>query len=380
MNLMNIKKCLSNSLLLFLIVVVGVLFAGCTKSNSIIVDKAWLDENLGGDDKKINTQGSEDPSNPPVLFIAITEDELPSPSLGANYNDYHIGKSDPDGNIVWEAIKVPWPFIDPVTKEAKHLLPDFELYTMKGSARLNWDYGDPEINNDGTCNRVDPGFISQADPNSVVWIFEELGITHGVPSDPRNDIDLIFYVQQIYNHDVLYAAYLYWLLELYGYPPEKMHILDGGLKKWGLLDGGSYVQNSTGPETIDRGAFIPEVREDIFADKTLVQAISSGKIHGAILFTGIGQYDPRDPLLAGGISQWPIEPNWWDPLQDYLIPGVEVLYEWKDSMDTTTSGCSTPTDLCLWRRDAVGNIQINPDIEAYFTANNIGKNDPIIAY
>jgi hypothetical protein len=378
MNLTGLKMRFFDIIILFLFIgAIGILFIGCTKPNGIIIDKAWLDTNLGGDDKSINTQAPEDPTNPPVLFIAITQDSFlntPVP-LGANYNDYHIGKRDVDNNILWEAVKVPWPW-ENRSPEPPHHLPDFVLYTMKGSASLNWDYGDPNIDNDGTCTKVEPGFLSQADPDSVAWIFEELGITHGVPSDPRNDIDLIIYIQQKYNHDVLYTGYLYWLLEFYGYPPERIHILDGGLSKWGK-DGGSVIQKSTGP-TISYGTFIPEVREDIFADKTLVQAISSGKVHGAILDIR-SPYNPREPLLAGGISQWSIEPNWYDPLQNYFIPGMEMLYEWKDSMDTTT-GCSTFTTPCLWRRDTAGNIAINPDLEAFFTANNIGKNDPIILY
>ncbi len=380
MNLMNIKKGLFNGFILFLILGVGILFAGCTKPNGTIIDKAWLDENLGGNDNDINTQASEDPSNPPVLFITITQDELINEPdyLGVNYNDAHIGKSDADGNIIWEAVKARWPYVDPITKEPKHHLPDFELYTMKGSARLNWDYGDPTDNTDGTCTLEDPGYLSQTEPNSVAWIFEELGITHGYPSDPRNDIDLVFYIQQKYNHDVLYTGYLYWLLELYGYPPEKMHILDGGLKNWWPV-GGAVVQGSTGP-TIVRGKFIPEVREDIFADKTLVQAISSGKVHGAILDV---RFPSNDPLLAGGISVWSVEPNWYDPLQNYYIPGVQKLYDWKDSMDTQNgclSGVGGFSAECLWLRDVDGNIAMNPDLQTFFTENNIGKNDPIIFY
>ncbi|MFV1950497.1 MAG: hypothetical protein ACC630_00860 [Nitrospinota bacterium] len=385
MNLMRIKKGLFNGFVLSLILGAGILFTGCSKSNSVIVDKAWLDANLGGDDNNINTQGSGDPSNPPVLFIALTQDqvipEFASDTLSVDYNASHIGKRDVSNNIIWEAVKTPWP---------KEDYADLQLYTMKGSAKLDWDYGNLNDDTDGTATRLAPGFLSQADPNSVAWVFEELGIVHGNPSDPRNDIDLVLYIQQLYYHDTQYLGYMYWLLELYGYPPDKIHILNGGFEKW-KQDGGAAVQNSTGPALLTPGTFIPEVREDIFADKTMLQAISSGKVRGAII--SVRKQPEGEAMLAGGSSTWTIEPNWFDPLRviyypnwGYHLPAhynpnvAEKISIWKDS----TTGCVKPNvdpkDTCLWLTDAAGNVVISSKLETFFNNNNIGKNDPIIVY
>ncbi len=359
---MRIKKGLLNGFVLSLILGIGILFAGCSKSNSIIVDKAWIDTNLAGKD---------------VLFIAVTKDLDVFPAgKGTFYEDAHIGEEDANGNILWEAVKIPW---------SKEVYPDFELYTFKGSAKLDWDYGNLNDDTDGTVTRTKPGFLSQADPNSAVWVFEELGIVHGVPSDPRNDIDLVFYIQAKYYYTTQYAAYLYWLLELYGYPPDKMHILDGGLIKW-QNEGGSVVSGQC--PAITPGKFIPEVREDIFADKTMLQAISSGKIHGAIISVR-SSYDTA--LAAGGNSQWSLEPKWFDPLQGYTIPGaknpnvVEISYNWRSAMEEEITGLkcskSRPAEICVWKKDDVtGNVRLDPIIEVFFTDNNIGKNDPILIY
>ncbi len=374
MNLMRIKKSLFNGFVLSLILGVGILFAGCSKSNSIVVDKAWLDANLGGSDNNINTQGAGDPQ---VLFIAVTKDLGVFPTgKGTFYGVEHIGKKDANNNIIWEAVKVPW---------SHEVYPDTELYTFKTSAFLDWKnvtYNTEGGITGGTVTRIKPGFLSQADPNSVAWAFEELGIVHGVPSDPRNDIDLVFYIQAKYNYTTQYAAYLYWLLELYGYPPDKMHILDGGLLKW-KKDGGSTVQNSTGP-TITPGKFIPEVREDIFADKTMLQAISSGKVRGAIIRVRPAY---NTPLVAGGNLEWSLASKWFDPLEGYAIPGAFIpgvadkRYKWTWAMVTEAGDtCSSPTEICVWMNDGAGNVVLDPILETFFNNNNIGKDDPIIVY
>ncbi len=296
----------------------------------VIVDKAWLDKNL---------------SNKKVLFIALTkESEYNIDNWDWNYPGYsgeHISSSNP----LWgEAVKTPWPW-----EEGKeHDSPDVLVYTMKGSAHIECKETGSSLPDgrkiyDCKTENGAPGMMTPLDPLSwtVAYEFEEMGISHGCPTCPNNDIDIVIYPERL-PHDYLWATTLYWLLEFYGYPADKLHVLDGGLARW-KNDGGATT-SGPGPQ-IPAATFIPNVKPEIFADKTVMKAISGGLIKGVILdvrnplidFPGQNRPEDGGKPIEPGRENWEFPP-WWDFMQGYYIKN-DALYAWYDSVD----GVGDPT-------------------------------------
>ncbi len=325
----------------------------------VIVDRAWLWDNL---------------QNENVLFIQLSKD-----------GPYTIDRRDYPGylnmhiitNRWGEAVQTPWPW-DPANGK-EHETPDVLIFTMKGSAHIKCT-GTPETG--GTCWTNAPGMLAPLDPlaRTVAEEFERMGISHGCPECPNNDIDIVIYPERL-PHDYLWATTLYWLLEFYGYPSDKLHILDGGLQGW-VNDGGN-VTSGPGPQ-IPAATFIPNVKPEIFADKTVVKAISEGLLKGTILdvrkpdLTLRGKPYPnnREQPIEPGRDSWPFPP-WWDFMQGYHFKN-DVLYAWYDSVagvggvkpnkcdDINNCEWKSPIDLQLQFDDILGtNFNKDDNITMY---------------
>ncbi len=346
----------------------------------IIVDKAWLDKNLGGNDKDITTQGTEDPSNPTVLFIEVAPD---SEYTGWNsienkwgtfkgYASEHIGKKK-GGKILWEAIHTEWPSaVDRDTSKwapgiQPNHYPNFVLDTMKSSADVSC-----LTTENKWCTRKAPGMLGLLDPITATNELKKFGVSHGVSSAKNNDIHIVIYAELL-HHDYLYATTLYWLFDFYGYPSKNLHILNGGKQKW-KNDGGPVVSGK-GP-TINPAdyRFIPKLRPTILADKTLIRAVTKGVMKGIILDVRGDRANCKDPLEPGGIPGWPSSPNWWDPMQGYHIPNDEP-FSWDDSLEKNAEGkCIDYKGECVWK------YGLEAGLKKTFEARSIGKDDLIILY
>jgi hypothetical protein len=301
-----------------------------------------------------------------VLFISVNKID-PYKIDNRDYKGYKSIHIKPQNQLWYEAMHAPW--------DNKYETPDFAIFTMKGSVDLEC-----ETNATGdmftTCSTKDnaPGMVAPLDPLAVAKEFERIGITHGYPDNPNNDIHLVIYAERL-PHDYLLAATLYWLLEFYGYPSEKLHLLDGGLTKW--IDDKGGKTTGEGPGII--GTFIPGIRPEIFADKTLVKAVSEGLIKGKILdvrdpTTG-GNYDSNRNNIAepGWRDSWPADP-WWDFMQSYHFKN-DQLYRWDDSI----AGIDSPnkcSDLlkCYWKSDG----ELKTGFDKILGA--LDKDDLIITY
>ncbi len=273
----------------------------------VIVDKAWLDNEYGGDVTKAN-----------VLFIEVTSDEADM-LHPYGFSGRHI-KTIPSEY----SLHTPWPTNlsnPPVTLET----PKFGLDTMKNSADLSC----PDYPN-GNCINKDPGMLGLLDPQVIVAAeyFKKMGISHGDPSAKHNDIPIVIYTDRL-PHDYAFIALLYWLLEYYGYPEDKLHVLDGGLQRWAAEDGATV----TGPgDQIDPNDynFIPDLKPELLGEKTFIQAVTKDVINGIL----IDIRSPRDENpypIEPGRKSWPAYP-WWDPAYGYHIP-KDGWYDWHFSWE-----------------------------------------------
>ncbi len=346
----------------------------------VIVDKAWLDKNLGGNDKDITSQGAEDPSNPAVLFIEVAPDSEYTgwngiESKWSKYKGYaseHIGKK--KGNkILWEAIHTKWPSdVDRDTSEwgpgiQPNHFPDFILDTMKSSAEVAC-----LTTGNKWCTKKSSGMIGLLDPITAADKFlQKFPVSHNAPSAKNNDIHIVIYMERL-PHDYVWASLLYWLFDFYGYPSEKLHMLNGGLEKW-KNDGGPVVSGKGPAINPADYRFIPELKPEVLADKTLTRAVTKGVIKGIVLDVR-GDPDTKDPLEPGGITGWSSSPNWWDPMQGYHIAG-NVYFPWDDSLEKNAEGrCIDYKGECVWK------YGLDPGLQKTFEAKSIGKDDLILLY